>query len=243
MEHEGHRDRLRQRFVDEGLEHFGDEKVLEMLLFYAIPRRDTAPLADALLAQFGSLPGVLEATPEVLSGVPGISEATAVYLNFIMSMYRYYFVRKHDRRYALDTVEKCGEFLMPRFLGLREEVVYAVCLDAQCHLKGCRMLGEGSVNSANVPIRRIMEFALTCKASSVVLAHNHPAGVALPSGQDIDATKRVAEALDGVGIILADHLVVTGNEYTSMAESGILCGVSSLLMGKALKNNRKKTKK
>lgn len=231
MDHAGHRDRLRQRFTQEGLEHFGDEKVLEMLLFYAIPRRDTAPLAKALLEQFGSLPGVLEASVDALMTVPGMGESAATYLSFIMSLYRYYFVRKNDRRKVLDTVEKCGEYLVPRFLGLREEVVYALCLDAQCHMLGCRLLGEGSVNSANVPIRRIMEFALSCKASSVILAHNHPAGVALPSGQDVDATKRVATALDGVGIILADHLVVTGSDYTSMAESGILCGISSLTGG------------
>lgn len=222
MEHTGHRQRLKQRFIREGLDNFEEEKVLELLLFQAIPRKDTAPIAKALIEQFGSLPGVLEAPAEALAKVPGMGEGAANYVQFIMALYRYYSICRNTPRKIFDTIEKCSEYLVPRFLGLQEEVVCALCLDAQCHNVGCRILGHGSVNSANVPMRKIVEFALNTNATSVVLAHNHPAGVALPSNQDVEATKSLATALGCVGIVLADHLIIAGSDYTSMAQSGVL---------------------
>ncbi len=225
MEHGGHRDRLRQRFLNEGLDSFGDERVLEMLLFNAIPRKDTYPIAKELIRQFGSLVEVMEASPAALAEVPGVGESTAAYIHFIMATYRYYSIKRYSQRRVLDTVEKCAEYLQPRFLGLQEEVVCALSLDARCGVTGCKILGEGSVNSANVPIRKIVEFALNHNATTLVLAHNHPAGIALPSSQDVESTKRVAAALEGIGVTLADHLIITPGDYTSMAESGLLRGI------------------
>lgn len=225
MDHGGHRERLKQRFLQEGLEGFGDARALELLLFYAIPRKDTYPIAKALLDHFGSLVEVMEASPDALTQVPGVGEGAANLIYYINALSRYYFVRRSEQRKALNTVEQCAEFLAPRFFGLREEIVCALCLDAQCRCLGCKVLGEGSVNSANVPIRRIVEFSLACNATSVVLSHNHPAGIALPSGQDIEATRKVDKALEAVGIILADHLIFTAGDYTSMAESGVLKGI------------------
>lgn len=223
--HEGHRERLRKRFESEGLDGFEDTKILEMLLFYVIPRRDTAPIAKALLTQFGTLPGVLEASREALAQVPGVGDSAASFIHFIMAVNRSYHISRASRRKALTTVSQCGEYLAPRFMGCQEELICVLCLDARCRVKGCKMLSQGTVDSAAVPIRKIVEFALSVNAVSVVLAHNHPGGIALPSQEDIESTKQVAAALDSVGVLLADHLIISADDYTSLAESGLLKGL------------------
>ena len=121
---------------------------------------------------------------------------------------------------ALTTVEQCGEYLLPRFHGRKNETVFLLCLDAKCKVLCCKEIGEGSVNSAAVPIRRIVEVALTSNATSVILSHNHPSGLAVPSGEDTATTYRVAKALEAVEIYLADHIIVADDDYTSMKQSG-----------------------
>ena len=120
----------------------------------------------------------------------------------------------------LRTLEQCGAYLQPRFFGRKHEAVFLLCLDAKCKVLACKQVGEGSVNSAGVPIRRIVETALSANATMVVLAHNHPSGLALPSADDIQTTKRLAVALDTVEITLIDHLVFSDDDYVSMAQSG-----------------------
>ena len=218
--HDGHRQRMKDRFRKEGLDHFDELHVLELLLFYAVPRRDTNPIAHALLDRFDSLPQVLEAAPEELQKVDGVSENTAVFLSLIASVTRYYLVSRGSNIQSLDTLDKCGAYILPRFCGLHNEVVYLLCLDAKCKVLSCKKLGEGSVNSAAVPIRKIVETALQCNATTVILAHNHPAGIAVPSADDLYATRKVAEALRAVEIRLQDHLVVAEDDYVSMTQSG-----------------------
>ena len=218
--HDGHRQRLKDRFCQEGLDHFEEHQVLELLLFYCIPRVDTNPIAHALLDRFGSLPKVLEATVGELEKVPGIGHNAAVFLSLVMAAGRYYQISSASRNDVLTSIEDCGRYLLPLFYGKRNEVVYLLCLDAKCKVLSCKMIGEGSVNSAGVPIRRIVEMALAANATSVVLAHNHPSGLAFPSDADIQTTRRVAVALDAVEIGLLDHIVVADDDYISMAQAG-----------------------
>lgn len=221
MIHEGHRQRLINRFRQEGLEHFDQRHVLELLLFYSVPRKDTAPMAQALLDHFGSLSQVLEAPAEELEKVPGVGPSTATLLTLTMAVGRYYEQKrdKNELRY-LTTVEECGKFLLPYLRDLRNEAAYLLCLDAKCKPLCCQKLGEGSVNSAAIPIRRIVEVALAVNATTVVLAHNHPSGLAFPSGDDVQTTFRVAKALDPLEISLADHIIVAENDFVSLAQSG-----------------------
>lgn len=218
--HDGHRQRLKQRFLSEGLDGFSDVNVLELLLFYCIPRRDTNPIAHALLARFGSLSGVLEAPTSELNKVEGISDNAAMLLHLVTAVGRNYLVDKVSQDTVLNTIEKCGAYLVPRFLGRRNETVFLLCLDAKCKLKCCVEIGEGSVNAAGISIRKVVETALAANATSVVLAHNHPSGLALPSGEDVQTTRRVAAALQTVDVELADHLVISGDDYVSLAQSG-----------------------
>lgn len=218
--HDGHRQRMKRRFREYGLDDFTDIQVLELLLFYAIPRQDTNPIAHQLLKDFGGLAQVMEASVEELQNVSGIGENAATLLSLVTAMGRYYQVNRGSQTKILSTIDQCGEYLVPYFFGRRNETVFLLCLDAKCKVLCCKKVGEGSVNSANVPIRRIVEIALGAHATSVVLAHNHPSGIALPSGDDIQTTRRVAAALSTVDVNLVDHIVVADDDFVSMVQSG-----------------------
>ena len=218
--HKGHRERIKTRVLEEGLDNFTDIQVLELLLFYAIPRRDTNPIAHALLNRFGSLSQVLEAPVEELKKVEGIGQEAAVFLQLITAAGRYYLVDKNMQSKVLKTVDQCGQYLLPFFFGRQVETVFLLCLDAKCKVLCCREIGEGSVNSAGISIRKIVETALGANATAVVLAHNHPSGIAIPSGEDIQTTYRIAEALRAVEVHLVDHIVVADGDCVSMVLSG-----------------------
>lgn len=215
----GHRQRVKNRFRQEGLDAFEEVHALELLLFYAVPRVDTKPLARALLDRFGTLALVLEATAEELTEVPGVGENVATYLTLITAAGRYYQKCRSDRPVILDSTEKYGSYMADLFYGCRNEAVYLLCLDAKCKVLACRKLGEGDANSANVPIRRAVEMALSVNATTVILAHNHPSGIAIPSREDVDTTQRLATALGSMDIVLADHVVVAEDEFVSMVQS------------------------
>ena len=219
--HSGHRQRIRERFLDEGMDNFKDHEVLEMLLFYCIPRRDTNAIAHALINRFGSLKGVFDAPARELKKVEGVGDSVTTFLAVLKSAERYCMVNAQDASVPLTSLEACGRYLVPLFRHRRNEAVYLLCLDAKCKLLTCKLVGEGSVNSAAVPIRRIVEMALEANATSVVLAHNHPSGVALPSPEDVQTTNRLALALDAVEIALVDHIVVADEDYVSMVQSGV----------------------
>ena len=216
--HDGHRERVKNRFRNEGLDNFDEVHVLELALFYCVARKDTNPLAHALLDHFGSFTQVLEAPVEELAKVPGIGEGAATYISLLREISRYYRTCKAKASKPLLSLKDCAEYMIPYFLGRRDETVFLLCLDAKCNVLCCRKVGEGSVNSASVPIRKIVEMALATNATSAVLAHNHPSGIPRPSPEDGITTANLFIALDAVGIELVDHIVVAGDSYISLRE-------------------------
>ncbi len=220
--HTDHRKRVKDRFRKEGLDNFDERYVLELLLFYCVPRKDTKEIAIRLLNHFGSIVQVFDATPEELERVPGVGEGISTFLALRKAVDRYYQIKRDEQEYntPLQTADDFGRYLRSRFEHQRNEVVYVLCLDAKCKLIGCVFVGEGSVNSANVPIRRVVEICLNANATSVVLAHNHPGGIAIPSPEDVQTTNRLAQALRGVDIHLADHLIFADGDHTSLVVSG-----------------------
>lgn len=218
--HKGHRARMKRRFLEHGLESFEDHHVLEILLFYALPRVDVNPLAHNLLKQFGSLAAVFDAPLDELEKVEGIGRNAATLIKLIPQVARRYMISRASLSDILDSSEKAGRYLLPRFFGERDEVVYLVCLDAKCKVLNCRLMFRGSVNSASVSIRKIVETALSFNATSVILAHNHTSGIALPSREDQITTRRIEEALRAVDITLADHIIVADDDFVSLADSG-----------------------
>ena len=220
--HGGHRERLRERFLTEGLDNFEEHNILELLLFYALPRRDTNELAHSLIERFGSLAGVLDAMPVDLCQEIGVSKSTAALLSLMPALFRRYQLSGTKRGACLNSTEKMGAYLLPLFTGLRNEVVYLVCLDSKCKPLYCRQLHEGTVNAALINTRKVVEAALSHNATGVVLAHNHLSGVATPSAEDEKTTRRMQTALDAVGVRLLDHVIVAGEDYVSLAQRGLI---------------------
>lgn len=220
--HDEHRSRLKQRYLTSGMDAMEDHVVLELLLTYAIARKDVNPIAHALLERFGSLAGVLEASVAELQEVPGIGEHSALLLHMMPDLARRYDISRASDGPVLDSTARAGAFLVPQLRTVRDERIYLLCLDARCRKIAFKLLTEGDVNSAQLSIRRLVETALSCKATYVILAHNHPAGTLAPSRDDLDTTRRVKEALRAVEITLADHIIVAGCNYLSLADEGYL---------------------
>jgi len=218
--HDGHRARLKEQFSEHGLGALPDHNVLELLLFYSIPRGDVNPLAHDLVDRFGSLAAVFDAPIEKLMSVPGVGENTARLIKLIPQVSRRYLISRAKFDGILSSPAAAGRYLLPYFYAERDEVVYLVCLDGKRQVLSCRCLFRGSVNSANVSVRKLVETALSCNAASVILAHNHPSGIAVPSREDEATTRRIMAALDAVEIELADHIVVADDDFVSMADSG-----------------------
>lgn len=216
--HTEHRRRVKNRFRNEGLDHFEELHALELLLFYGLPREDTNPIAHDLLNKFGSLRNVLEAPVEQLMTVHKIGEHAAILLSLVKGIALKYMI-SGDSEAPLNTMADCGSYLVNRFLGRRDEVVMLLCLDAKRAPLCCRIVSEGSVNAAEISTRKVVEAALAVNATSVILAHNHPSGIAVPSMQDIVTTRRMGAALSAVDIILEDHFVVADQDYVSLRES------------------------
>jgi DNA repair protein RadC len=214
---------LRRRFVEEGLDAFEDHQVLELLLFFAIPRKDTNELAHLLLRRYGSLSGVLEADPVDLARTAGVGETAATLLSLAPSLSRRYAVdRTCQKRHALTTTEQAAEFLVPLMAGRTEEVFYVVCLDTQCRVIVPALVVEGLPDRAHIEPRRAVEVALRHKAHSVILAHNHPTGQAKPTTADHRVTLMLVSAFGAIGITVRDHLVVAGEDWYSFSRAGDL---------------------
>lgn len=220
--HDGHRERLKMSFLEHGLDKMNDINALELLLFYAIPRRDTNELAHRLLDTFGDLGSVFEASVQELQAVPGVGAHAALLITLIPQMMKKSAVSKTKEIRQIMNSRDAGDYLVPRFLNERDEVLLALFLDSKRAIITCLEMGRGVVNGLEVNARRIVETALKVKASSVIIAHNHPSGFALPSREDDAFTKLLYQSLEVVGIRLEDHVIVSGEEYVSIADTGMM---------------------
>ena len=217
--HDGHRQRMKTEFLARP-DSFPDHKLLELLLFYANPRSDTNPLAHELLDRFGSLSGVLDATPEELCKVRGMGEHGAVLFKTVKELAgRYLTARTRVDDIARNSRDYYA-LLRPYFFGARNEMLCLLCLDGKHKVLGIRKLGEGNVNAVNVTTRLIAEAALSLNASAVVLAHNHVSGIAFPSDDDVATTNSLAPILSTLGVALVDHLIFVDDDMVSLWDSG-----------------------
>ena len=222
--HERHRQRVKKRFREQGLKNFEPHNVLELLLFYAIPRRDTNEIAHRLLETFGTFSRVLDAPVEELVKVEGISENSAVLLKLIPQICQLYYEEKVQNRaeHTGSLVDYLGKKLVAKYIGEVHEISYLICLDNRLRVLYFGAISEGTGDSVSILTRRIVEIAIRCNATSVILAHNHPSGLALPSRKDKQTTIQLYNALQGVSIRLLDHIIVAQGEYISMAGGGML---------------------
>ena len=219
--HDGHRKRMKERFRDNGIDGLQDHEVLEMLLYYCIPRRNTNEIAHALLKEFKTLSRVFNASPAELERVEGMGENAALFLSFIRQLERFFVDKDVDEEDILWNLDRCHAYLQRCFGGKKNETVMMLCLDAKCKLLGCYVVGEGSLHSANVSVRKIVDTVLKTNATSVVLAHNHPGGLATPSGEDAQTTRLIADTLKRMEVVLLDHIVVSDGDFVSLLYSGM----------------------
>jgi DNA repair protein RadC len=220
--HKGHRERLKTRFFNEGLQGFAPHEVLELLLCFAIPQRDMNPLAHDLLSIFGSLSGVLEASAEELRRCPGVGANATALLTLMPQLARYYMRDRFHERPVMRNATEAGEYCKTLFFGLNIETVYLICLDAQSRVIHPALLQNGTIDESPVYARDVVETALRHNAHSAVLAHNHPGGSLVPSPADYEVTKMVISALEVVDVRMADHIIVADGEFLSMAQQSMM---------------------
>lgn len=220
--HTGHRQRMKHRFKETGLSGFNDINVLELLLFYAVPRQDTNPLAHALIERFGGLNEVLEASMDELMEVPGVGENVATLLKLFPAVCKRYLTNQHNKKIAYNTVSELKNYIIPLFAFEPEELLYMICMDSGNHITYCQVMSRGSEEAVYADTKKIAQIAITRKANSVVLAHNHPSGIAEPSPSDIAVTKQIRECLQLCDVELLDHFIVADDDCISLRKYGYL---------------------
>jgi DNA repair protein RadC len=217
----GHRARLRKRFLEGGERGLSDRELLELLLTYAIPRKDTKPLAASLLGEFGSLAGVLRQPPSMLSRVRGIGPGAAMLLSLVLRM-----VSRSMEPGAgtpvLQSPDRVREYLRHRMGTLRKERFHALFLDSGNRLLASEDLEFGTVDRASVHPRNLVEKVLSSNATAVILVHNHPGGRLEASREDIQLTRRLSALAENLGFTILDHLIVTDTGILSLREEGLL---------------------
>lgn len=217
-EHEGHRRRMRERYLKGGMDGFAPHEALELLLYYALPRVNVNPLAHRLIDRFGTLQAVLHASPELLMQVEGVGESTAVLLSMVLPIYHLSALDYDGPKKSMKNMQSLKEYCAHLFHGERDEVLYVISLDLQMRVRHASKIGRGTIDHLMIYPRQVVSEALFYHAHSVVIAHNHPSGLAEPSEADILATDDVRAALGTVGIDLLDHIIYADGRMITIRE-------------------------
>ena len=218
--HESHRERVKARFYAEGMEHFADHQVLEMILFFAIPRKDTNETAHRLLERFGSLSAVFEASKEDLCRVEGIGAHAAFLIKSYPAVAKRYYSDRFSARSHKWSYEGIGRQLVVYFSGKNAEEVYAIFLDNALCICGEQSIHTGDINGAGFSMRKLAEACVAHKATYVILAHNHPHGVPIASPDDLDTTETLKYFLAQMSVYLIDHFIVAEGRFSSIDRDG-----------------------
>ncbi len=219
--HEGHRQRMRERFIAEGFNGFSQHQILEMLLFYACPRIDTNEIAHALIDTFGSIGGVFDADVEALTKVKGVNFNAAVLFKMIAKCQPVYY-KYHAEAMAYDNTEKLKQLFLSCYVGESRECFIVACLDNSLRLAECKILCYGSPSSAPVDMRRLAEMVIRSKCAYIAVSHNHPKGSAAPSAEDIAVTRRIKTFMQNMDVRVLDHIIVGANGAVSMREGAVM---------------------
>ena len=217
--HSGHRERLKEQAALYGIDHWPQHQVLEHLLFFAIPQRDTNEIAHKLIDKYGSLVDVFKASFDSLKEIKGLGDNSAALITLIPKLFRYVEnIKVNQKSLTFEHVSQVAQYMIPKFYNVKKEILYVLILDNKQSLISADIVLEGVINRINVDPRVIMEKVMAHNASNIVLCHNHPDGLAAPSYEDIMLTKKIVEILGEFGINVLDHIIVADNEYCSMME-------------------------
>ncbi len=227
--HDGHRQRMRDRFLRHGLSGFSEHEVLEMLLYYAIPRVNTNDLAHRLIARFGSLYSVLCADMEELRQVKGVTENAAVLLKMLPAIYPKC-LRENNTEHSLYDPGDSMLYFQKVFAFDTVEVLRIACLRNDLRMQSCEIIAQGKIARVESTVEDIVRHCTQQNCSNVMIAHNHPVAAALPSAQDIASTHHLFQKLDFYNICLIDHIIVGANgDVHSMRKSGVFSFQSARL--------------
>lgn len=221
-DHTGHRSRMKKKLAQQGMDAFEPHEVLEIMLYYAIPQRNTNDIAKNLIDHFGSFSAVMDAPLDALMKA-GLTEHQALYLKMIPDVTRRYLLDKyHNPDKVLDGSDLAG-YIIDKFVGYEEtEHVFLLLMDKKGKEVYSGMICKGDFNSANISFREIVTLALNYGAVYAVIAHSHPSGYAMPSKEDVLVTKDLKKALKLVKVELLDHFVVADHDSVSLAETGLM---------------------
>ncbi len=217
--HKHHRIRVRTRYLKEGIKSMPDHNILELLLFYGIPYKDTNDIAHELIERFGDFNGVLDTPVEELMKVKGIGENAATLLHLVRDISLKYNDGKIEKRVAVGSEKRVTDFLKLKYADEKREIVHLVCVNSHGNLQRCIKICDGSPDSANIDNRMIVEAVIRFNTTNVILAHNHPQGFAVPSVADVNATRELIPVLNAIGVTLSDHIIVAQGDAFSMAKS------------------------
>ncbi len=221
--HEGHRERLKNRLLKQGnFENFEPHNILELLLFYSVPRKDTNEIAHELLKRFGSINQVFSADFEELITVKGVGAHTATLIKMIAPLCSVYFNEKTEDKVTFNSRSQMHEFFVSKYIAVTIEKIYVLCVDSSNKVIDGKFLFEGSVHSSTIDTRILIDYVLKNKAAGVIIAHNHPCGEAKISNDDVIATTYVKNALKLVGVQLIDHVIISNNESCFFSMQGYL---------------------
>jgi DNA repair protein RadC len=217
----GHRKRIKEKYKRTGFNGWLEYEILEFALSYAIPRKDTKPLAKELISRFKTLNGVLDADSRELKKIPGISEHTALFLRFLKDMAVFYLEKGLFKKDLIASPDVVYDYLKASLKGVPDEEFKALFLNSRNRLLAAETIHTGTVNKSAIYPRKIVERALYNHATGVIVAHNHPGESLKPSEDDCRITKAIKSALNTVDIVLLDHIIIGGNGYFSFKESGV----------------------
>ena len=225
----GHRQRLREKFANYEQDAFLDYELLELILTYSIPRRDVKPIAKELINRFHTVPGVMDAKPEDLEQVPGLGQNSITLLKLIRSANVRYLARTMESLPLLTSPQLFADYARMKLGDKNNEVTLIFYLNTQNRLIRCDTLSAGTVDAVNIFPAEVARLALLCGAHSVVLCHNHPGGTFLPSHDDDAVTFDISKALESLGIVLLDHVIVSRFGYYSYRQHAHERGRNNLL--------------
>ena len=219
-EHSGHRQRMRERFLHTHFDGFEEHQILEMILYYVYPRTDTNPLAHRLLNEFGSIASIFDAPVDRLVEV-GLTKNAATFLVMIPDISRVYLNDRNNNSSKIIDFEKLGDYFVTKFIGRDEEAMILLLADAKGKELYCGVVSKGNYHASEAPIRKIVDLAMRYNATTAIIAHNHPSGVALPSKADISATTTISQALKLIGVYLVDHIIVSDDDFVSLRDTAL----------------------
>lgn len=219
--HAGHRQRVFQKYINHGLSAYAEHEVLEMILFYSIPMKDTNELAHKIIDEFGSLENVLNASPEELMAISGVGERTAILLSLFRALREYENTTLYDKRIYFRNIYDIGKFCYKYFEEHIYESAILLVMDAQARLKKVKVLSNGTINETAFYASEIMKTCLNLRSPAVVIAHNHPEGMPNPSSADMVLTEELYRLLKSVHIDLLDHIICNEDHFVSLRERGI----------------------